>query len=991
MYRLKTFGGVVIEGPDGPLTGAVSQRRRLAVLVLLAAGGNGISRDRLVSLLWPETGEERARHALAQLLYAVRRELGADALTGSATALRLDPDTVSSDVQDFHAALERGDDDRAAALYTGPFLDGFHLAGCAEFERWLDEQRARLSQLVRAALERLARHAEAAGDRAGAIRRWHGLVALDPYDPRATIALMNALAAAGDRPGAVRQAKVHEALVRDQLGVEPDPEVVELAATLALLPRAAASGSSQPADSPSGLEVARAAEEIRPDARPSGPPAPSGGPTDAASEAPGAGDLPAAMEPAAGVHAEEAAAMRSAPLAADAVAAAVASPGLRLEAGAPPRRRPPPQRRLALVASLAAIVVSVAAFLSVRSGVIGGGPASEDPSAWVIVAATENGTDDPIFDRTVPYALAAGLGQGGGFYVVPPDRIGEALARMRRAAAAAPLDESTAREVARREGVRFVIVPGVRTVDDGYELTARVIDAANGAVTAVATAHARDQLAVMDVLDRLSRKVRRALGESALRVAMRSTPLPRVTTTSLPALEKFASGGRAFAMGLWAEAETLWREAVALDSTFATAHSALGTAAYWANRATEGEAHFARALAAAQDLPDRERTLLRAQVESWRGNREASVHLVNAYLVEHPTDIEALRHVAYDYLRLERHAEAAAIYRRLLRLDSTSASLLINLATVEKGLGALDSALAHYRQAFRVAPQLETENSNLNHEYGSTYVRLGMLDSARAVFARMLPGSRSVRARGLRSLAFLAMDRGRYGEAADMLQQAIPLNQAERAGTSELRNRLLLATALGQTGATEAARAQLDAAYAVATGFDADPILLYWLGKALCRNGDATRAAALLAQLDANRHPANVPARAASAALQGEILAAQGDARAALPHLEQALREDSSKITLESLAHAVAAAGDHERAERLYEDLARDPLFGHEGQEPYRMALFWHGIEADERGDVELAARALERFLSSWRDADASWPALVEARDRIARLRGPGG
>jgi hypothetical protein len=55
------------------------------------------------------------------------------------------------------------------------------------------------------------------------------------------------------------------------------------------------------------------------------------------------------------------------------------------------------------------------------------------------------------------------------------------------------------------------------------------------------------------------------------------------------------------------------------------------------------------------------------------------------------------------------------------------------------------------------------------------------------------------------------------------------------------------------------------------------------------------------------------------------------------------------------------------------------------------MALFWHGIEADERGDVELAARALERFLSSWRDADASWPALVEARDRIARLRGPGG
>ena len=990
MYRLKTFGGIVIEGPDGPLTGAVSQRRRLAVLVLLAAGGNGISRDRLVSLLWPESGEERARHALAQLLYAVRRELGGEAVTGSATALRLDPHIVSSDVQDFYAALDSGEDDRAAALYAGPFLDGFHLAGCAEFERWLDEQRAHLAQLARAALERLARHAEAAGDRAGAIRRWHGLVALDPYDPRATIALMTALAAAGDRPGALRQAKVHEALVRDQLGVEPDAEVVELAAALAVPPRAAPNGSIQPADSPSGLEVASAPADTPPDARPSGPGAQSGDPTDATGEAP-AGDLPAAVEPAAGTHVEETAAGRGGLPAADAVVAAAASPGLRLEGRVPQRRRPAPQRRLALVAGLAAIVVSVAAFLSVRSGVIGGGAASEDPSAWVIVAATENGTADPIFERTVPNALAAGVGQGGGFYVVPPDRIGEALARMRRPAAAAPLDETAAREVARREGVRFVIVPGVRAVDDGYVLTARVIDATNGAVTAVATAQARDQLEVMDALDRLSRKVRRALGESALRVAMRVAPLPHVTTASLPALEKFASGGRAFARGLWVEAHTLWRDAVALDSTFAAAHAALGTSAYWSNQATEGEAHFARALAHAHDLPDRERTLLRAQVESWRGNREASVRLVSAYLVEHPNDIEALRHVAYDYLRLQRHAEAAAIYRRLLRLDSTSAGLLINLATVETGLGEVDSALAHYRQAFRVAPDREMENSNVNHEFGSTYVRAGMLDSAQAVFTRMLAGTRSARARGLRSLAFLAMDRGQYGDAVDLLQQAIPLNRSENAAVSELRNRLLLATALGQTGATEGARAQLDAAYTLASGIDADPILLYWLGKALSRDSDATRAAALLAQLDASRHPDNVPARAASAALQGEILVARGNARAALPHLEQALRDDSSKITLESLAHAVAAAGDHERAVTLYEELAREPQFGHEGQEPYRMALFWLGRGADERGDAEFAVRALERFLESWRDADASLPALVEARDRIARVRGPGG
>jgi len=50
MFRLTTFGGVAIEGETGPISGRASLRRRLALLVLLAASRDrGVPRDKLLA------------------------------------------------------------------------------------------------------------------------------------------------------------------------------------------------------------------------------------------------------------------------------------------------------------------------------------------------------------------------------------------------------------------------------------------------------------------------------------------------------------------------------------------------------------------------------------------------------------------------------------------------------------------------------------------------------------------------------------------------------------------------------------------------------------------------------------------------------------------------------------------------------------------------------------------------------------------------------
>jgi DNA-binding SARP family transcriptional activator len=225
MLRLLTFGGLALEVDGSMATGALTQRRRMAILALLAAGGErGVPRDRLLALLWPERDAERASHVLTQLLYAERRDAGSDLFHGNKT-LRFNPAVITSDLAQFEAALAAGDAESALRLYHGPFLEGFHLSDAPGFEEWLDRERRRLADLARGAAEGLARKA---GSGTGAVGWWRRAVEIDPYNAGLALALAEALRATGDRAAAFRELAAYaERLARD-LELDPEPEVVRL-------------------------------------------------------------------------------------------------------------------------------------------------------------------------------------------------------------------------------------------------------------------------------------------------------------------------------------------------------------------------------------------------------------------------------------------------------------------------------------------------------------------------------------------------------------------------------------------------------------------------------------------------------------------------------------------------------------------------------------------------------------------------------------------
>jgi tetratricopeptide (TPR) repeat protein len=905
--------------------------------MIAASGDLGISRDKLLFYFWPEGSEERSRHALTQTLYALRRDVGGLEIIAGSSELRLARELITSDIAELDAALDAGQLERAAELYAGPFLDGVFLAGLPDFERWVEDERAKVARRVGGALESLGDEAVRRGDAVAAERWCRRLATLDPLNGRYALRLMESLAALGDRAGALRHARVHQALVEEQLGGQPDPAVIALAARL----REAPDGVATPGTSSASVYTAPATQS-------------SAAAASAAREA----------------HAPPAAA--ASPL------SPASTPGEEPAPGGGGGILGRPRRWLAMAGGVLA-AAAVVGYAAIRTPPVRGALARE--SDRVLVTDVDNTTGDTVFDRSVPVALSAGLMQTNRVTLFSRARVRETLALMGRQGADTAIDESLGREIAQRAGVRLIVVPAIARFDSTYVLTARVVDASTGEVADIESARADDRTDVLHALDELSRSLRRRFGETILSLHRRTTPLPLATTSSLEALKLYADGLRAFNTGEYASAITLYRAAIARDSNFAMAHAALGSALYWTNDRPAGDAEFERALSLMDRLSDREKFLVRAQVAGWRGDRDEQITILSAYLLRYPNDAGARSQLGYAYLRARRFREARDTYLSIFATDSTDASDMINLATAYSGLGEPERAIEAYHRAFALDPSFET-SSTINIEYGSTLVKAGRIDEARATFRKMLALQPGEQARGYRALSYLDTYHGHYTAAAQELAEAILIDRVLGYTLSEARDRLRRSMVVGTLGDEAGARAELDEVWKIFRSAYLEPTMLAWIGKAEARAGNLPRAKELLDSLTARANAGSRTDRAAENLLQGEIAIAEGRFADAQPHIATALKLDSTRYVLESAAYGAERSGNLVEAAQLYTTLGSGVEFGWEGQRGWELAPYRLGLVEERLGDSDAAQKAFRAMATRWPDGDVGIPMLIDARRR---------
>lgn len=256
--RLRLFGGVEVlaheEGRETRLSLAPKPLALLAYLAVGAAEDVPVRRDVLLALFWPELPTDRARAALRQLLFQLRRAVGGAGLSADREAVSLDRDMLSCDVATFEERLASGDRVGAMEVYRGPLLDGFFVDDAsAALEEWMANARARLSAKAFAACTALADEAEWSENGVAAARWARAAAALAPDDEIAIRRLIRTLVRFGDRAGALRVADDFAQRLAAEFDTAPSAETQALFAAIRT-PR------ERPivVDAPASLEARRA-------------------------------------------------------------------------------------------------------------------------------------------------------------------------------------------------------------------------------------------------------------------------------------------------------------------------------------------------------------------------------------------------------------------------------------------------------------------------------------------------------------------------------------------------------------------------------------------------------------------------------------------------------------------------------------------------------------------------------------------------------------
>ena len=225
--RLTLLGGFQASLAPAPAI-AVPRRRAQGLLAYLGVHlGQPQPRDKLGTLLWPETDDQRSRQSLRQILTFLRGRLGEAApalLRLEREGVALDPAAVDVDVARFEGLVAAGsmaDLERAADLYGGDLLEGLRPIS-EPFEEWLMAERERLRELAIDAMSRLLDDQRRSEEHGRIVRTAGRLLTLDPLQEVVHCALMDAYAALGRRGSALRQYQICVDVLQRELGAQPD-------------------------------------------------------------------------------------------------------------------------------------------------------------------------------------------------------------------------------------------------------------------------------------------------------------------------------------------------------------------------------------------------------------------------------------------------------------------------------------------------------------------------------------------------------------------------------------------------------------------------------------------------------------------------------------------------------------------------------------------------------------------------------------------------
>jgi len=645
-----------------------------------------------------------------------------------------------------------------------------------------------------------------------------------------------------------------------------------------------------------------------------------------------------------------------------------------------PAGRTPKVRRSVITIAVAATLVAgavAAAWLLRRP------PALTERDS-IVVGTIENNTGDPLFDDALVAALKLQLGQSPFLDIVADNRIRETLRLMGRKADDA-LTHSVTREVCQRLGVKAMLEGSLAALGRNYVLTLNATNCQSGEVIARAQQEATGRDRVLNELGALSKQIRTTLGESLPSIQRFDVPIEQATTPSLAALKAYALGLEERRRGREVESIAFFNRAIELDGQFASAYGTLSTVYGSLGEWRRSEEYARRAFELRNRVSERERLFISYQYhDRVTGNEERAAETLELWKAAYPRDMRPANALALIHNRTGRYTQAETEAREALRRSPGHPFPLSNLAFAYRSMGRYAQARSVAEEAVKLGVET-SPTRRLLYQIGTL---LGDGSAAAHVsWAKDRPREFDL----VSAQAEVAAFGGRLHEAADLYRRAgdLAIARGLRGTASGYIAHLAWTEALYR-GPNEAAdRVRRIIALATPDLEDTAVLPRFRAAAALGLAGLSADAQALVSRAE-QRYPEATFVRTVLAPItQAAIALNQARPDDALAALEAAVPTQLG--TVAGLVPEYLRAEAFLRKARLKEAIAEyDTLLEHRGVDPFApvipLAHLGLARARARAGDVAGSRRSYEDLFAIWKNADAGFLPLADARAEYDRL-----
>jgi tetratricopeptide (TPR) repeat protein len=392
----------------------------------------------------------------------------------------------------------------------------------------------------------------------------------------------------------------------------------------------------------------------------------------------------------------------------------------------------------------------------------------------VLVADFQNNTSDTIFDGTLEPMLNVAL-EGASFI----DAFNRGAARQLAEKLQNPtskLDEQSARLVAVSQGISAIVTGSLDRRDNGYELSAKVIDAVTGKVLATdhITADNKDQL-LLDV-PRLAAPIRQALGDSTPESVQLAASQGTFKVSNLEAVHQYSMGMEQQAAGKMDEALLSFSSAVQLDPNFARAYAAMAAVAGNLGQTQNAEKYAKLAMEHVDRMTERERYFVRGMYYMNSANWQKCVEEYSDLVKQYPSDQFGENNLAICYARLHNMSKAMEEGKRALQLAPKDAAARLNSALYSCYATSFDSCAQEAGKVFELNPNYEEAFLAL------AYAQTGenQLSQATTTYEKLAKVSAWGASLATSGMANLALYDGRFQEAVGVLETGAAVDLAAK-------------------------------------------------------------------------------------------------------------------------------------------------------------------------------------------------------------------